>query len=106
MTTVILTTRDGQVHTLECSDGVSLMENIRAQGLLELLALCGGNCSCGTCHVHVEEHAFKRLPAMAEDENYLLELSAYRRPTSRLSCQLLISPGMAGLAARIAPEDI
>lgn len=106
MTTVILTTRDGQVHTLECSDGVSLMENIRAQGLHELLALCGGNCSCGTCHVHVEEHAFERLPAIGEDENYLLELSAYRRPTSRLSCQLLIAPGMAGLAASIPPEDI
>ena len=106
MTTVILTTRDGQVHTLECSDGVSLMENIRSHGLHELLALCGGNCSCGTCHVHVEEHAFKRLPVMSEDENYLLEISAHRRPTSRLSCQLLIEPGLAGLAARIAPEDI
>ena len=106
MTTLTLTTRDGQVHTLECSDGVSLMENIRAHGLHELLALCGGNCSCGTCHVHVEEHAFKRLPAMGEDENYLLEISAHRRPTSRLSCQLVVAPSMAGLAAKIAPEDI
>ena len=106
MTTVILTTRDGQVHTLECSNGVSLMENIRSHGLHELLALCGGNCSCGTCHVHVEENAFTRLPAIGEDENYLLEISAHRRPTSRLSCQLLIEPGLAGLAARIAPEDI
>ena len=106
MTTLTLTTRDGQVHTLECSDGVSLMENIRAHGLHELLALCGGNCSCGTCHVHVEEHAFKRLPAMAEDENYLLEISPHRRPSSRLSCQLVVAPSMAGLAAKIAPEDI
>jgi ferredoxin, 2Fe-2S len=106
MTSVNITTRDGQTHTLECSDGVSLMENIRAHGLHELLALCGGNCSCGTCHVHVEAQAFQALPLMSEDENYLLEISAHRCPTSRLSCQLVVEPGMVGLAARIAPEDI
>ena len=106
MTSVTVTTRDGQPHTLECSDGVSLMENIRSHGLHELLALCGGNCSCGTCHVHVEERNFSRLPMMSEDENYLLEISAHRCPTSRLSCQLVIEPRMVGLVARIAPEDI
>jgi ferredoxin, 2Fe-2S len=82
------------------------MENIRAHDLHELLALCGGNCSCGTCHVHIEAQAYARLPAMGEDENYLLELSAHRCPTSRLSCQLVVGPAMAGLAAQIAPEDI
>ena len=94
------------MHTLECSDGVSLMENIRAHGLYELLALCGGNRSCGTCHVHVEEHAFKRLPLMSEDEDYLLEISAHRCLTSRLSCQIVVEADLAGLAARIAPEDV
>ncbi len=106
MTAVTLTTRAGQTHTLQCSDGVSLMENIRAHGLHELLALCGGNCSCGTCHVHVEKLAFSRLPSMSEDENYLLEISAHRCPTSRLSCQLVVEAHMAGLNARIAPEDV
>ena len=106
MTEVIITTRDGQSHTVHCRDGVSLMENIRAHGLHELLALCGGNCSCGTCHVQVEQSAFARLPMMGEDENYLLEISAHRCPTSRLSCQLVIEPGMAELSARIAPEDV
>lgn len=106
MTSVTLTTRDGQIHTLDCSNGVSLMENIRAHGLHELLALCGGNRSCGTCHVHIEEHAFKRLPLMSEDENYLLEISAHRCRTSRLSCQLVVEADMAGLAAHIAPEDV
>ena len=106
MTAVNITTRDGQTHSLECRDGVSLMENIRAHGLHELLALCGGNCSCGTCHVQVEPQAFARLPAMREDENYLLAISTHRSPTSRLSCQLVVEPAMAGLLARIAPEDV
>lgn len=106
MTCVTLTTRDGRSHALECSDGMSLMENIRAHGLHELLALCGGNCSCGTCHVHIEHNAFQRLPLMGEDENYLLALSAHRCPTSRLSCQLTVEADMAGLAVRIAPEDV
>ncbi len=106
MTELIITTRDGQAHALGCTDGVSLMENIRAHGHHELLALCGGNCSCGTCHLHVEATWFARLPTMSDDENYLLGLSAHRVPTSRLCCQLVVEPGMAGLTARIAPEDL
>ena len=69
MPKLIVTTRDGQAHALECTDGVSLMENIRAHGHHELLALCGGNCSCGTCHVHVDAAWFERLPRMNDDEN-------------------------------------
>ena len=105
MTQVTVTTRDGAVHTLECRDGLSLMENIRAHGLDELAALCGGNMSCGTCHVLVAPESLERLPAMSVDEGYLLELSPHREASSRLSCQVTVTQALAGLAVRIAPED-
>ena len=106
MTQVKITTRDGESNDVECTDGISLMENIRAHGLHELAALCGGNLSCGTCHVHVDPAWFERLPAKSDDEGFLLELSAHRQPCSRLSCQIVVTPALAGLAARIAPEDM
>ncbi len=106
MTALTLTTRDGTTHLLEGADGMSLMEAIRAHGHHELLALCGGNCSCGTCHVQVEAAWFERLLRMSDDEKYLLDLSAHRIATSRLSCQVVIEPDLAGLTIRIAPEDL
>ncbi len=106
MTKVSITTRDGAAHTVECTDGVTLMENIRAHGLHELAALCGGNCSCGTCHLHIDETWFASLPKMSDDENYLLDISDHRRTTSRLACQITVAPTMDGLLAKIAPEDV
>ena len=106
MPRVTIVARDGENHAVECKLGLSLMENIRAHGLHELLALCGGNCSCGTCHVHVALDWFERLPAMSEDENYRLEISSHRSALSRLSCQLMVDAAMDGLQARIAPEDL
>jgi 2Fe-2S ferredoxin len=105
MTRIILTRRDGFEQTFEAAPGLSLMEAIRDQGVDELLALCGGCCSCATCHVHVDQAFVDRLPPMGADENDLLDSSDHRIATSRLSCQL---PGDAlpdGFRATIAPED-
>jgi 2Fe-2S ferredoxin len=60
------------------------MEIIRDFGVDELLALCGGFCSCSTCHVHVDPAFADRLPPMNEDENNLLDSSDHRDEQSRL----------------------
>ena len=72
---------------------------------LELLALCGGCCSCATCHIHVDAGAIDKLPAMSEDEDDLLESSDHRNETSRLSCQIPFTADLDGLKVTIAPED-
>jgi 2Fe-2S ferredoxin len=81
------------------------MEAIRDGGFDELLALCGGCCSCATCHVHVDPAFADLLPPMSEDENDLLDSSDHRDPTSRLSCQLPLTDALDGLKIRIAEED-
>ena len=97
--------RDGRETTIEAKSGWSVMENIRDAGFDELLALCGGCCSCATCHVHVDEEWLGRLPPMERDEDELLDSSDHRRPNSRLSCQIEFEPALDGLRVRIAPED-
>ena len=55
MPKLIVTTREGETSEIDVSDGLTVMEAIRDNGFDELLALCGGCCSCATCHVHVDE---------------------------------------------------
>ncbi|WIW95287.1 2Fe-2S iron-sulfur cluster-binding protein [Altererythrobacter rubellus] len=97
--------RDGEESTIEVEDGLTVMEAIRDNGFDELLALCGGCCSCATCHIHVDAEAMDNLPAMSEDEDDLLESSDHRHETSRLSCQIPFTADLDGLKVTIAPED-
>jgi len=97
--------RDGTRTEFDAPNGHSVMEAIRDQGIDELLAICGGCCSCATCHVYVDEAFFDKLPGLKGDEDDLLDSSDHRQGTSRLSCQLLIGPELDGLTVTIAPED-
>jgi 2Fe-2S ferredoxin len=105
MPRIIITTRDGTAHDAEGRAGLSVMQVIRENGFEELLAICGGCCSCATCHVHVDEAWLDRLPPMGPDENQLLDFSDYRQPNSRLSCQIPFRGELDGLKVAIAPED-
>ena len=98
-------TREGQEVVLEGQEGLSIMEIIRDGGIDELLALCGGCCSCATCHVHVDPAFADKLPPISEDENDLLDSSDHRNDQSRLSCQLTFNEALDGLRVTIAPED-
>lgn len=97
-------TREGETRTLSGEPGLSVMEVIRAGGIDELLALCGGCCSCATCHVHVDPAFVGRLPAMGEDEDDLLGSAADRNATSRLSCQVPFTDALDGLTVTIATD--
>lgn len=105
MPRLIVTTRDGTSSEVDVADGLTVMEAIRDNGFDELLALCGGCCSCATCHVHVDPTFTDRLPPMSEDEDDLLESSDHRVASSRLGCQLPFTADLDGLKVTIAPED-
>ncbi len=105
MPKLIVVNRDGEESTVEVDNGLTVMEAIRDNGFDELLALCGGCCSCATCHIHVDPAFTDKLPTMSEDEDDLLESSDHRAETSRLSCQVPFTPELDGLKVTIAPED-
>ena len=105
MPKLVVVNRAGEEKTVEASAGLSVMEVIRDSGFDELLALCGGCCSCATCHVHIDPSFVDQIPAMSEDENDLLDSSADRDETSRLSCQIEFTDALDGLKVRIAAED-
>ena len=105
MPKLIVTTRSGETREVEAQAGLTVMEAIRDNGFDELLALCGGCCSCATCHVHVDPAFADLLPPLTADEDDLLDSSDDRDATSRLSCQIPFTDALDGLRVRIAEED-
>ncbi len=105
MPTLNVTNRSGEETAVEVGEGLTVMEAIRDNGFDELLALCGGCCSCATCHVIVDPAFMDKLPEMSEDEDDLLDSSDHRAENSRLSCQIPMTADLDGLKVRIAEED-
>ena len=105
MPKLIVVTREGEEREIMGEAGLSVMEVIRDNGIDEILALCGGCCSCATCHVHVDPEFAPKLKPMSEDENDLLESTSDRDEFSRLSCQIEFGDALDGLKVTIAEED-
>ncbi len=105
MPEINVTDRAGTTTRVPAKTGHSVMEIIRDAGFDELLALCGGSCSCATCHVHVAPEWMERVGPPNLNEADLLDSSDHRSATSRLSCQIDFTSDLDGLAVRIAPED-
>ena len=105
MAKLIVVTRDGTEHEIEGDTSLTVMENIRDAGFDELLALCGGCCSCATCHVYVDPAFAGKIAPMSEDENDLLDSSDHRNEYSRLSCQVPVTDALEGCKVTIAQED-
>ncbi|MGI4733151.1 MAG: 2Fe-2S iron-sulfur cluster-binding protein [Janthinobacterium lividum] len=105
MPKLIVITREGEERELDGEAGLSVMEVIRDGGIDELLALCGGCCSCATCHVHVDPAFVDKLPPVGVDEDDLLDSVGDRDATSRLSCQIPFTPALDGLRVTIGEED-
>ena len=98
MTRVTCIEPDGATVSVEIRDGWSLMQGAKSQGVQGIEAECGGACSCATCHCYVDPAWIARLPPPSEAESLMLtNVAAEQRPTSRLSCQIRIEPGLDGL---------
>jgi len=97
--------RDGVEHSIDGKTGVSVMETLR-EVEWGVAAICGGMCSCATCHIYVDPDWVGRLPAPQPDEKELLqELTGYDPARSRLSCQVQLEEGLAGLRLELAPDE-
>jgi ferredoxin, 2Fe-2S len=105
MVKLYMTDRNGDRVEVDASPGLSVMENIRnLPGSVE--AICGGMCSCATCHILVEPDSAVQVPPRSWEELQMLQGSESFDPDrSRLSCQIRVSDQIDGLSFTVAPED-
>lgn len=106
MSTITVIDSQGNSKEVQLEVGLSLMELLRDEGYDEVLAMCGGCCSCATCHVHITADDSNDLPPIEEDEEMLLEdTDEYDAQKSRLSCQIELAEEHAGITvALVDPE--
>jgi 2Fe-2S ferredoxin len=98
---------DGKSERIETSDGESAMQAATRHGLDGILAECGGNAMCATCHVYVDNGWLPRLPAIGAEEDALLDgAAAERLPNSRLSCQITLTNELDGLVLRLPDRQV
>jgi ferredoxin, 2Fe-2S len=101
---VSVTRRSGEEVVIESPSGVSLMELLRDRDL-DIAAVCGGCCSCSTCHVLVHDDWIDKLPPRSADEQeLLLGVEAYDSKRSRLACQVHWMETLDGMKLTVAPE--
>ena len=98
------TDRDGTEKVIDADDGVSMMIGLRDNGGLDIASICGGMCSCATCHVYVDEAWVNKLKEKGEEEIDMLDLAFDVEANCRLSCQLTMKPEYDGLKVTLAPE--
>ncbi|MDD9874043.1 MAG: 2Fe-2S iron-sulfur cluster-binding protein [Gammaproteobacteria bacterium] len=104
MTTINFILADGSCHAVGADDGDVVMRVAVRSGFSGILAECGGACSCATCHVHIDPSWYDKLPPMDELETEMLDFAEGVDETSRLSCQIKITPQLDGLIVHV-PES-
>jgi ferredoxin, 2Fe-2S len=104
MTTITFIHPDNRSESVDAENGASVMLVALTHGIDGIVAECGGNAVCATCHVYIDPAFVDRLDPVGDDEDALLDGTASERlPNSRLSCQIKITPALDGLVVRL-PE--
>jgi 2Fe-2S ferredoxin len=104
MPKVIYVSAAGVSTEVDAPVGTTVMAAALKNGVEGILAECGGVCMCSTCHVFVDEKFLSKIPPAQDTEEAVLEIAAIeRRPNSRLSCQIKVTPELDGLIVHM-PE--
>ena len=103
-TPVHFNTSEGNRVDAEGEEGDTLLRVAQAAGM-PLEGTCEGQMACSTCHVVVDSQWFDRIPEASEEEEDMLDLAAGVRRTSRLSCQIVLTPDLEGLTVSIPVES-
>ena len=94
---------NGEEHTVDVQNGLTVMEGAIKNKVPGIDADCGGACACATCHVYVQKEWFAKLPPKEDTEEDMLDFAFDVRENSRLSCQLTVSDELDGLVVDL-PE--
>jgi len=94
---------NGEEHTIDVQNGLTVMEGAIKNKVPGIDADCGGACACATCHVYVQKEWFSKLPPKEDTEEDMLDFAFDVRENSRLSCQLTVSDELDGLIVNL-PE--
>ena len=97
---------NGKIHTVEVSNGLSVMEGAVQNNIPGIDADCGGSCACATCHVYVQDNWFDKLQKKEQAEEDMLDMAFEPKKNSRLSCQLMVTDQLEGLVVNLPEKQV
>ncbi len=97
---------NGKNHTIDVTNGLSVMEGAVQNNIPGIDADCGGSMACATCHVYVKEEWFNKLPIKEDGEEDMLDMAFEPKKNSRLSCQILVSDELDGLIVNLPEKQV
>jgi 2Fe-2S ferredoxin len=96
---------NGKRHECKVVNGLSVMEGAIENSIPGIVAVCGGNCQCSTCHCYIDDDWKDALGPPGAKESLVLDNAIERRETSRLSCQLEVTDALDGLVVHVADNQ-
>lgn len=106
MPAVVFIDHAGSATTVEAPLGKSLMQVAVDNGVTGILGDCGGSCSCATCHGYVDDAFLAQLPPKSETEVFMLEGVPELKDSSRLCCQIRMTPELDGIVVTLPEEQV
>ncbi|AUW57138.1 2Fe-2S ferredoxin [Sphingobium sp. SCG-1] len=101
MVNVNFVAADGKTWTVEADEGMSVMKIAMKNNIPGIVADCGGEMSCATCHIYIPELWLDQVGCASRDEVDMLEMAIDPQDNSRLSCQVIVDDSLDGLTVEI-----
>jgi 2Fe-2S ferredoxin len=102
MVNIIYVEPHGGRVSVDVPAGMTLMQAAVDCEVDGIIGACGGHCSCGTCHIYIDERWLSRLPKRSrEEEDRLDEVAAEVKRNSRVACQVVVTPQLEGLVVHV-----
>ena len=103
MPKIIFQHNDKEILINEKSNNSTILEIAHNNGI-DIEGACEGSLACSTCHIIVDKDWYNRLEEPSWDEEDMLDLAVDLQPTSRLGCQIEVTPELDGLIVNIPNE--
>ena len=95
----------GERKSVQADEGLTIMEVAVRNGIAGIAAECGGQCSCATCHVYIDDAFLIAVGVPGDDEADMLDFSDKKRPNSRLGCQVEVVSQLDGMTVEVAGDE-
>jgi len=97
---------NGTEHVVEGEVGNSAMQTAIDNMVPGIIADCGGNCSCATCHGYVDPAWLDKLAPISESEAAMLDGAMRVEDNSRLTCQISLTAELDGIVIRLPISQV
>ena len=106
MVKIIVLDREKKKHILDIEEGETIRDAIEEKLSPENYGICGGTCTCATCHLYVNPDDFDKIENKTEEEINTLEIRAYKpEKNSRLACQIIVKSEYENIEVSIAEDS-